>query len=298
MMTRGRFLLILTLLMGIELSASSQDAPGSESLAPVSASSELRLNLESAPTPTTAPAASAPVEIDAHGKGISQLFDLANQAYEADDIERAVAYYRAIEERGLVNGHLYFNMGNAYFRMGDFGRAILYYEKARVLHPRDRDLLHNLAYTRTFLIDRESDGDRLPGSLETLLILHRQTTRNETFLLLGFLNLALVLCLLARQMRWRLTRKVYFGYLQGAITVLFVLQAASAGFKIWDEDRVREGIILEDSVKATASPGSAEALYELNSGTKVTLLETRDGYSRISWNDTPGFIPEGTLGKI
>ncbi|MCA9412613.1 MAG: tetratricopeptide repeat protein [Candidatus Omnitrophica bacterium] len=297
-MIRKLFLPVLLVLpLVIADNSMAQLGSGNDS-APLSASSEVRLNVGAGPIPTPTEKPKEAVEVDTHGKGIAEIFQLANQSYEADDLEKAAAYYRAIEDRGLVNGNLYFNMGNTFFRMGDFGKAILYYEKARKLHPRSPDLLHNLAYARTFLIDKEDQEDHLPGSLETLLLLHRQTTRNETFILLGVLNLLLVLCLLARLFRFRFTERFYFGYLQGAIVILFVLQLFSAGFKVWDEDRTREAIVLQDSVKATASPGSNETLYELNSGTKVVLRETRDGYSRIEWNHVPAFVEEDVVGEI
>ena len=47
-----------------------------------------------------------------------------------------------------MNGHLYYNLGNAYFRLKLLGHAILYYERARVLIPGDDDLDYNLRYVR------------------------------------------------------------------------------------------------------------------------------------------------------
>ena len=47
---------------------------------------------------------------------------------------------------GYVNGHLYYNLGNAYLRSGQLGRAILNYKRAQILIPRDADLNFNLRY--------------------------------------------------------------------------------------------------------------------------------------------------------
>jgi tetratricopeptide (TPR) repeat protein len=252
------------------------------------------------PKSATAPPAKKPeIEVDTHGKGIFQIFRLGNEAYEKEEFEEAAAYYSAVVERGIRNGDVYFGLGNSYFRAGDFGRAILNYEKARKLRPRDPDIQHNLDYARTFLIDKEIKPDTLPGSLETLLILHRQTTPNETLWLLAILSACLGALMVLMAMRAAFTEKAIFGYVKGAVWVLFLLQVASAGVKIWVEGNYREGVILADSVKATASPSSSKELLEINSGTKVEILEIRNGYAHIRLPDgVPAFIPEETIGEV
>jgi len=73
------------------------------------------------------------------------LFE-ANQAYKDGRFRDAAGRYLQLIENGAVNGHIYYNLGNAYFRLGDLGRAIVHYERARLLIPRDADLIFNLAY--------------------------------------------------------------------------------------------------------------------------------------------------------
>lgn len=237
------------------------------------------------------------VQIETRNKGLNTLFKEGNAAYERDDLEEAAAYYEAILDREVENGDVYFNLGNAYFRKGDFGRAVLYYEKARKLRPRDADLVHNLAYVQTFLIDEPIK--RAPSSLDTLLILHWQTTFNETLWMLVLLNLCLIGLMVARVLDLGFARTVYFGYLRGVVVTLFVLQLASAGEKIWAEKNLREGVILTDAVSAKASPTSEEVLVEINSGTKVDLLDSRNGFAHIRLpNGIPAYIPDTDIAEI
>lgn len=239
------------------------------------------------------------VEVDVTGKRNSQVFRLGNEAYEKDQFEEAIAYYRVVMDRGVNNGALFFNLANAYFRTGNFGNAVLFYKKAKKLSPRDPDITHNLEYARTFLIDKEIKSDRLPGSLETLLILHRQTTLNETLWLLAFLSLCFAVMLLVKALRLKFTGKVLFGYLRGVVVVLLLLQMVSTGFKIWVEEPEREGVILTDSVHATAAPNSDKDLLELNSGTCVKILDIRNGYAHIRLpNGIPAYIHEEDIGEI
>jgi hypothetical protein len=239
------------------------------------------------------------VEVDVTGKGPTQIFRLGNETYEKDQFEEAIAYYQAVVDRGVRNGDLYFNLANAYFRTGDFGHAVLFYEKAKRLRPRDPDIAHNLDYARTFLIDKEIKSDRLPGSLETLLILHRQTTLNETLWFLAFLSVCFAAMLIFKTLRLRFTEKVLFGYLRGVVFVLLLLQVVSTGFKVWIEEPQREGVILTDSVNATSAPNSDQQLLELNSGTRVQILDIRNGYAHIRLpNGVPAFIHDEDIGEV
>ncbi len=239
------------------------------------------------------------VEVDVTGKGPTQIFRLGNEAYEKDQFEEAIAYYTTVIEHGIRNGDLFFNLANAYFRTGDFGHAILFYEKARKLRPRDPDISHNLDYARTFLIDKEIQSDRLPGSLETLLILHRRTTLNETLWILAFLSVCFAVMLLIKAIGLKLAEKVLFGYLRGVVFVLLFLQIISSGCKIWIEEPRREGVILVDSVNATSSPSSEEQLLELNSGTRVQIIDIRNGYAHIRLpNGVPAFIRDQDIGEV
>jgi tetratricopeptide (TPR) repeat protein len=72
-------------------------------------------------------------------------FQAANQLYDAGHYAEAAAAYEKIEPK---TAHVYFNLGNALFRQEKFGLAVLNYERARRLAPRDPDVLANLKFAR------------------------------------------------------------------------------------------------------------------------------------------------------
>ena len=72
------------------------------------------------------------------------LWNSANQAYIDGDFLSAVKLYSAIENRGFYSARLYYNLGNAYFKSGELGKAILYYNRALVISPSMEDAKHNL----------------------------------------------------------------------------------------------------------------------------------------------------------
>jgi len=75
-----------------------------------------------------------------------ETFFEANQAYKTERYPEALAGYGKLLDAGYRSGHMYYNLGNAHLRQGELGRAILAYERARILMPRDADLLFNLRY--------------------------------------------------------------------------------------------------------------------------------------------------------
>jgi len=78
----------------------------------------------------------------------SEGFDAANRLYEEGKFAEAVSAYEKLGQSGQVSAALYFNLGNAYFKSGQIGRAIAAYRTAQQITPRDPDLRANLQFAR------------------------------------------------------------------------------------------------------------------------------------------------------
>jgi Tetratricopeptide repeat/Bacterial SH3 domain len=81
------------------------------------------------------------------------FFEEGNQQYSAGDYAGAVESYKKIIDAGMASGEVYYNLGNAYFRLGDLGRATLFYERALRERPGDPDTLANLELVRSVAVD-------------------------------------------------------------------------------------------------------------------------------------------------
>ncbi|MBD3256970.1 tetratricopeptide repeat protein [candidate division GN15 bacterium] len=79
-----------------------------------------------------------------------ELFVQANDYYKNRQYDSAILAYQQVVDEGVESAPLYFNLGNAYFRAGDVGHAILYYLKAKQLNPTDNDIQANLDYARRY----------------------------------------------------------------------------------------------------------------------------------------------------
>lgn len=82
---------------------------------------------------------------------------MADSAYINEQYGRAVELYnQALAENG-PDARVYYNLGNAYYRNDNLGRAVLSYERALRIDPAMGDARHNLNFVRTRLEDRPED---------------------------------------------------------------------------------------------------------------------------------------------
>ena len=76
-----------------------------------------------------------------------------NLAYQNADYRKAAALYGSALEQGIDNGHVYYNLGNAHYRLGQYGLAIANYRRALRQLPSDPDVLANLSLARKNAVD-------------------------------------------------------------------------------------------------------------------------------------------------
>ena len=125
---------------------------------------------------------SQPTEVSGYQNEIIR----ANSLYSDKQYAKSVQAYEALVQDGVRNGYLFYNLGNAYIRMGKTGPAILNYVRAKNLIPRDENLAANLK----FAIQQTRDKIEVPslGSLNTLFFWVKDFSFNE----LVFFNIKIV----------------------------------------------------------------------------------------------------------
>ena len=91
------------------------------------------------------------------GAETAKIFQEANTSYRTGDHAKAAELYESLTEREPGVATFYYNLANTYVRLGKLSRAILNYEKALRLDPRNGDVRENLRYTRGLLEYRVED---------------------------------------------------------------------------------------------------------------------------------------------
>ena len=84
---------------------------------------------------------------------VNEKFLEANSLYNDSKYEQSIQVYLQILDSGAHSSELYFNIGNAYYRLNDIANSILYYEKSLKLDSSDNDVINNLNMVKNALID-------------------------------------------------------------------------------------------------------------------------------------------------
>ncbi len=87
-------------------------------------------------------------------RDFSELLKQGNEQYLAGEYELAAETYKSIVDSGYASAELYYNLGNAYYKSHNITMALVNYERAHILDPRDEDIQHNLEVAREFVVDR------------------------------------------------------------------------------------------------------------------------------------------------
>ena len=213
------------------------------------------------------------------------LWERGNQAYIDGDYAAAVTAYQAIENRGYSSARLCYNMGNAYYKQGQIGRAILYYNRALVISPSMDDARHNLEIAEAQTKDNiavvpEFFLNRYMRTLRSAISCSAWSAMSVAFF--GVMLLFLLIFLLGSRIK---VRKVGF---YGAVVslLLFVVVTifgVSARNSIIDRPAA---IVMSSAISVKSSPDRAATdLFVLHEGTKVEVSSEVDGWSEITIAD-------------
>ena len=223
---------------------------------------------------------------------VEQFFE-ANQAYKNDQFQQASGGYIRLIENGHENGHLYYNLGNTYFRLGDIGRAILYFERARLLIPRDGDLSFNHSHVRNQTQDASIDFQS--SSLNNFLGLGG-LNRYEVFF--GFILLNVLFFTLLCVRLFIKTEWTY--YLSIFLAILIGIGVCTTALKWYAWSTDYRAVVLAEEVVVQAGPDSRDTvLFKLHAGTIVQVERVENDWTLLQLSkDKRGWAESNHLERI
>ncbi len=223
-------------------------------------------------------------------------FFRANTLYTQGQYAEAVEAYEAVLQSGLVSGNLYFNLGNAYFKAGQVGRAILNYERARRLLPSDPDLEANLRFAHS-LTGTEVCQPPLWQRL-VFPLAQRVTTDQLVWLTSAAYTLLFVVFaayrLWPRRPRWLL----FVGW---GVTAGLVVITLSLVQQLRTSDWQRHAVVLkqEDTPVRFEPAASGTVHFSVTQGTRVQVLDVRKDWKQVSRCDgRRGWIEKDVLEEL
>ena len=222
---------------------------------------------------------------------VDEWFNQANAAYNSGNYDNAVELYQKILNTEMESVPVYYNMGNAYYKMRNYPMAIYYYEKALKLDPSNEDVQTNLQIANLAIVDKiepvpQSFIERWWQSLWTSY----SSDRWAWWSVAAFALLLVCAFLFFRSRRIGLRKLGFFmGILFLAVFALSVVFAAQLKYNSTTQD---QAIIMSPTVTVKSSPAEVSVdLFVLHEGTKVTILESSNGWNKVR-------IANGSIGWL
>ncbi len=227
------------------------------------------------------------------GRAWEEIFLQANQDYREGKFQEAVNGYGELIRRGHDGPQIQYNLGNAWFRMNQLGRAILAYERARLFMPRDADLNFNLAHAQDQVVDAIQPSR---GFSSMAFFWLPTVSASELFWAFAILNLLLWTALLIRLLH----RSEWLFYTLLLVLCIWLLTGLSLGMKWAQIHNDQRAVILKKEVAVLAGPHEGDTtLFKLHEGAIVEQERSEDGWCLIRLPDKKrGWLPETALELI
>ena len=209
-------------------------------------------------------------------------FAKANQEYAGGDFNAAVNDYEELVRSGQDTPNLFYNLGNAYFRKKDFGRAILNYERALALDPRHPEAQANLRIAR----DEARALELVPTKIERFLAFW---TPNQFAIAAVITFWIFAFCLVIVIFNRRRNRTAI------TLSILSLSACAFAVFGVWKLEHGKNGLAIvtaENADARLATADNANRVLTLPAGSEIMVSSQRGDwiYAELP-NNLRGWMP-------
>lgn len=213
------------------------------------------------------------------------LLRKANELYTQEKFNEAIEVYNQLLETNMESPEVYFNLGNAYYKINQFPKAILNYERAKLLAPDDEDINFNLQVANQRVVDAIEE---LPGIFITRWwnsLVNSQTT--DTWAWVSIIAFVLFLSLAG----------LYFFARSGNIRrtafwsawVLFVFSMMTWSFASTQKSRLIDhdfAIVMQPTVTVKSSPSEKGTnLFVVHEGLKVKVTDKLGDWLEVKLAD-------------
>jgi len=229
----------------------------------------------------------------------ARYYNEGNSLFAKADFKAAIAKYEEAVQTGAADGELFYNLGTAYFQVGDLGHAILYLLRAQHLRPRDQDIRENLAKAR------HARKDSLPqlrkhrvqewwnARLESL-------TTNEAWGLECIAFLISVGLLVARTLAPRRFASRYTKVVMWLLCLAWVGSGIIAVSKVKHELTDKLAVVTAAEVAGHNGPGEEFAVsFTIHEGMEVHLKQRQGAWQQVTLpNGWTGWVPRNALAVV
>lgn len=197
--------------------------------------------------------------------------ELGDKAYAESKFNEAIDIYETVIAEQGASLPLYYNLGNAYFRTNQPGKAILNYERALLIDANDEDTKANLEFVQSKIVDKIPQ-DEIPfytvwgKSISSLF-------SKDTWGVIGIVSFVIMLAMLFFYLFKSNGRKISLFVV--VISLLFTIIANVSAYSLGKSNSgMTEGVILDEMVVVKSSPENAGTeLTKIHEGLKVIVID-------------------------
>ena len=227
------------------------------------------------------------------------LISSGNQAYSEGKYNDAIGFYTKVIDNGFESSELYYNLANSYFKINDIPSAILNYEKAKKLNPKDEDINFNLNLANSRITDKI---EPVPDFFLKKWLREFGNIFNvdawARISVIAFI-LSLIFASLFVISNSVMLRK--FAFWTATILLLLAIVSFTFGFHNYKRfTRHNEGIIFTSTVTVKSSPNDNSVdLFVIHEGTKVSIMDKVESWSEIRVaNGSVGWVHDSVYKTI
>ncbi len=209
------------------------------------------------------------------------VFEEANTLYNQKKYAEAIVKYESILETKQHSLELYFNLGNANYKLNNIAPSIYYYEKALQLKPNDKEVLNNIAYTKSMMVDAIQTIPELGLSKFFNKITHALSYDNWAKLAIVLMVLFVVLFIMY-YFTYNTSKKRVSFVSSFAFLFLSLISISLAFQKNGLDKKNNPAIVFAQETEVKTDPNLAsENTFVLHEGTKVQVLDTMSNWKKI-----------------
>lgn len=225
------------------------------------------------------------------------LQEKAEKAYANKNYKEAISIYESFIKEGLISYKLYYNLGNAYYKNNQLGKAIYNYEMANKLQPNSKDIKNNLKIANEKTIDKiESKENFFIVAIKSGLV-NSLSTNGWAWFSVFSLTAAFAFGFI-----FFISNKLIFkriGFVLGGISFIVFISSMILGYiAIEDKQELSFAIVINRETKIFEEPNSvSKSKFSLHEGTKINVLETNTDWTNIKLeNGNEGWVKTTDLG--
>ncbi len=227
------------------------------------------------------------------------LVRTGNDLYAKGQYYHAINVYEQIVDSGYESAELYFNLGNAYYKVNIISLAILNYERAKKMNPWDKDIKHNLAIANAHIVDKIDVIPELFLKNWITNIVNITSSDNWAIISITSFILFLVLFLIYLYSARIGIKKLAFWL--GILIFLISVTSLYSSLKRKQFLTLKNtAIIISPTVTAKSSPAEwGVDLFVIHEGTRVIIVDSINVWNEIKISDGKrGWISKSDLVKI